>query len=92
MTMPMPTPAEETPRAKLDRKPDEETTSVYWIGDPDATAISVGVVHDLQIPKGGKIEVPVSIAVYLTSVQPSFFSAAPPLKSTASTPTPDPKG
>lgn len=88
--MTQPTPPEETPRAKLDRKPDEETTNVYWIGDPEATAISVGVVNDLVIPAGGKIEVPISIAVYLTSVQPRLFSAAPPPK--VSTPTENPKG
>jgi hypothetical protein len=80
---------EETPRAQLDRQPDEELTQVYWIGDPEATRTSVGVVDDLVIPANKTLRLPVSIAIYLTSVQPKLFSAAPPAK--VSTPKESPK-
>lgn len=86
---------EETPRGQLDRKPDEELATVYWVGDPSARGISVGSVADLMIPANKQIQVPVSIAVYLTGSQPSMFSAAPPLAkaqgSATSTPKESPK-
>lgn len=72
----------------------EEMTTVYWIGDPEVSAISVGIVDNLQI-KQGKVEVPVTIALYLINVQPANFSPAPPAKAQAvakpSTPSSAPK-
>ena len=71
--------------------PNEETTKVYWIGDPEVTAVSVGAIDNLVIKSGG-MDVPISVAVYLTSTQPKSFSPVPPqpVKATPEKSTPKP--